>query len=158
LTVGIDCPTASITSEPSAFGSDASQNPVTGAVGASFARSDELTVIGSSPVACCAMTVSLCCPDTIVSGDPSSSLSMIIVDRSNNAVPGLSLRAASGLWMTDPAAAGSMPVTWTSWPPDFTVTWLIGTTWVMPLMSRSCCWALAGIFSLYVVTIRSTGY
>ena len=28
----------------------------------------------------------------------------------------------------------------------------------MPLMSRSCCSAPAGIFSLYVVTIRSTGY
>ena len=33
-----------------------------------------------------------------------------------------------------------------------------GTTWVMPLMSRSCCSALAGIFSLYAVTFRSTGY
>ena len=28
----------------------------------------------------------------------------------------------------------------------------------MPLMSRSCCSAPAGIFSLYAVTIRSTGY
>jgi hypothetical protein len=50
--------------------------------------------------------------------------------------------------MTEPAAAGSIPVTGRSWPPVFACTWLTGTIWVMPLMSRSCCSAPAGIFSL----------